>query len=154
MDKLAYRECQTGRRFIIHLEPGAHIPAALVEFARAEQIPFASLVSAVGSIRMVEFTDIQAGAMLPMSGPRTKTHKLEGPLALLGLEGNIAPHASGRVDAQLHVLGSKSSGEVVGGRLVDAEVFASCEIVLAEYAVEGVQRHFSEASGIDTLVID
>jgi predicted DNA-binding protein with PD1-like motif len=154
MEKLFYRECRTGRRFIIKIEPGARLAESLLKFAQAENISFTSLVSAVGSIRDVEFTGIQAGAHLPMTGPRIKTHKLEGPLELMGLEGNIAPDAERKLDAQLYIIASKSSGEVVGGRLVDAEVFATCEIVLAEYLVDGVERHHSATGGVDTLFIE
>jgi uncharacterized protein len=153
MERLWYRECQTGRRFIIKIAPGVQIVPALLAFARAENLHFTSLVSAVGSVREVEFTGIQAGAHLPMTEPRIRTHRLEGPLELMGLEGNIAPSAEGQLDAQLYILGSKSSGEVIGGRLVAAEVFATCEIVLAEYLVEGVERHYSATGGVDTLFI-
>jgi hypothetical protein len=154
VEKLHYRECTTGRRFIIKVEPGTKITAALLDFARAQNIQFASMVSAVGSVRDVEFTGIQAGAHLPMTGPRIKTHRLEGPLELMGLEGNIAPTAGKQLGAQFYIMGSKSNGEVVGGRLIDAEVFATCEIVLAEYLVEGIERHFSATSGVDTLHIE
>jgi len=154
MEKLWYRECSTGRRFIIKIDPGARITAALLDFARSQNIQFASMVSAVGSVRDVEFTGIQAGAHLPMTGPRIKTHRLEGPLELMGLEGNIAPNAEKELGAQFYILGSKSNGEVVGGRLVEAEVFATCEIVLAEYLVEGIERHYSATSGVDTLYIE
>ncbi len=154
MEKLWYRECTIGRRFIIKLEPGAKITAALLDFARSQNLAFASMVSAVGSVREVEFTDIQAGAHLPMTGPRIKTHRLEGPLELMGLAGNIAPDAEQQLGAQFYILGSKSSGEVVGGRLVEAEVFATCEIVLAEYIVDGIERHYSATSGVDTLYIE
>ena len=153
MEKLWYRECRTGRRFIIRLEPGAKITEALLAFARAENINFTSLVSAVGSIREVEFTGIQAGAHLPITEPRIKTHRLEGPLELMSLEGNIALNADKELDAQLYIIASKSNGEVVGGHLVDAEVFATCEIVLAEYLVDGVERHHSATGGVDTLYI-
>jgi len=153
MEKLWYRECNTGRRFIIKIEPGARLISTLLEFARLENLPFASLVSAVGSVRSVEFTGIQAGAHLPMTGPRTKTHRLDGPLELLGLEGNIAPDAEKRLGSQFYILGAKSNGEVVGGRLVEAEVFAACEIVLAEYVVDGIERRHSATSGVDTLFI-
>ena len=153
MGKLWYRECNTGRRFIIKIEPGAKLIDAILTFAQAQDLAFASMVSAVGSVRNVVFTDIQVGAHLPMSGPRTKTHRLEGPLELLGLEGNIAPGEDKRLGAQFYILGSKSSGEVVGGRLVDAEVFTACELVLAEYLVEGIARHRSATSGVDTLYI-
>jgi predicted DNA-binding protein with PD1-like motif len=154
MEKLWYRECRTGRRFIIKIEPGARITDALLAMARAENLHFASLVSAVGSVKEVEFTGIQAGAHLPMTEPRLKSHRLEGPLELMGLEGNIALNGERELDAQLYIIASKSSGEVVGGHLVDAEVFASCEIVLAEYLVDGVARHHSASGGIDTLFIE
>jgi len=154
MDKLWYRECTTGRRFIIKLEPGAKITEVLVKFAKAEQLSFASLVSAVGSVRDVEFTGIQAGAHLPMTEARFRRHHLDGPLELMALEGNLAPNADHELGADFYILGSKSSGEVVGGRLVEAEVFTTCEIVLAEYLVTGIDRHHSSTSGVDTIFIE
>jgi predicted DNA-binding protein with PD1-like motif len=154
MDKLWYRECNTGRRFIIKLEPGARITTSLVAFAQAKQLPFASLVSAVGSVRDVEVTGIQAGAHLPMTEARFKTNRAEGPLELMALEGNLTRDAEQRIAGQFYILGSKSNGDVVGGRLVEAEVFTTCEIVLAEYLVEGIERHHSATSGIDTIYIE
>jgi len=154
MEKLWYRECTTGRRFIIKLEPGARIIDALLDFACAKKLPFASLVSAVGSVRDVEFTGIQAGAHLPMTEPRFKVTKLEGPLELMGLEGNIAPGPDRQLAGEFYLLASKSNGDVVGGRLLDAVVFATCEIVLAEYLVEGIERHHSASTGVDTIYIE
>jgi len=154
MEKLWYRECRTGRRFIIKLEPGTRITASLLEFARSQDFPFASLVSAVGSVRNVEFTGIQAGAHLPMTEARFKTNRAEGPLELMALEGNLTRDGEQELAGQFYILGSKSGGEVVGGRLVEAEVFTTCEIVLAEYLVEGIERHHSATSGIDTIYIE
>ena len=153
MDKLWYRECTTGRRFIIKLEPGARISEVLVKFAQAQGLTFASLVSAVGSVRDVAFTGIQAGAHLPMTEARFRTHHLDGPLELMALEGNITLGADQALSAEFYLLGSKSGGEVVGGRLVEAEVFATCEIVLAEYTVTGIERHHSTTSGVDAIFI-
>jgi predicted DNA-binding protein with PD1-like motif len=154
MGKLWYRECITGRRFIIKLNPGTKLTEALLDFARSKEFPFASLVSAVGSVRDIEFTGILAGAHLPMTEARFRTHRLEGPLELMALEGNIAPNSEKQITGQFYILGSKSSGEVVGGRLVEAEVFATCEIVLAEYLVQGIEVHHSATSGVDTIYID
>ena len=154
MDKLWHRECATGRRFIIKIEPGSRITATLLEFAKSKDLRFASMVSAVGSVRDVEFRDIQTGAHLPMTEPRIRTHRLEGPLEMLGLAGNIALEADKSLGAQFYILASKASGEVVGGRLVDAEVFATCEIVLAEYLVAGIERYHSASSGVDTLYFE
>ena len=74
MDKLWYRECNTGRRFIIKLEPGTRITAALVDFASAKQLPFASLVSAVGSVRnsLVEKSS-RMSAFVPVGWPSIST---------------------------------------------------------------------------------
>lgn len=154
MEKLWYRECTTGRRFIIKVEAGAKLGETLVNFARLKEIPFATLVSAIGSVRNVEFTGILAGAHLPMSEARFKTNRAEGPLELMSLEGNIAPNPDKQLGGRFYIVGSKSNGDVVGGRLVEAEVFTTCEIVLAEYRVKGVEVHHSATSGVDTIYID
>jgi len=154
MEKLSYQECITGRRFIIRINPGNEITAVLLDFARSKELQFASLVSAVGSVRNVEFTGIHAGAHLPMTEARFKTSRLEGPLELIGLEGNIAQNAEKQLAGQFYILGSKSGGDVVGGRLVEAEVFTTCEIVLAEYLVQGVELHHSATSGVDTIYFE
>jgi uncharacterized protein len=154
MDKVWSRECVTGRRFIIKIQPGARIVPTLLEFCSTQNITFASMVSAIGSVRDVEFRDIQTGAHLPLTEPRTRKHKVEGPLEMLGLSGNIAPGADRNLGAQFYILASKAGGEVVGGQLVDAEVFATCEIVLAEYLVTGIERYHSTSSGVDTLFFE
>lgn len=151
MDKLRYREIQQSRRFLITVPPGAKLVAELRGFARAVGLKMAAIVSAIGSIRNLVFYDIQMGAHLPLTEPRRRHHEVEGPLGLLDIEGNLVTNEAGEVSAHLHVLAAKSSGEVIGGDLIEAEVFASCEIVLTEYVVEGVERHHSTVSGVDTL---
>lgn len=154
MDKFSFRECRQGRRFIIRIEPGAKLVEELLCFARGVALRHAAIVSAVGSVRKVEFSDIQAGARLPITEPRMPVHRVDGPLDLLGLEGNLVPNETGRIDAHLHIFAAKSSGEAVGGHLIDAEVFATCEIILGEYIVEGVERQHSTHGGVDTLFFE
>ena len=148
---MRYREIQQSRRFLITVPPGAKLVEELRGFAREVDLKMAAIVSAVGSIRNLLFYDIQMGAHLPLTDPRRRHHEVEGPLSLLDIEGNLAANESGEISAHLHVLAAKSSGEVIGGDLVEAEVFASCEIVVSEYVVEGLERHYSTVSGIDTL---
>jgi predicted DNA-binding protein with PD1-like motif len=154
VDKFSYRECQQGRRFIIRVLPGARLVEELLRFARIVNLKHGAVVSAIGSVRDVEFSDIQAGARLPITEPRMPVHRVEGPLDLLGLEGNLVPEETGRIDAHLHIFAAKSSGEVIGGHLMDAEVFATCELVLSEYIVEGVERQHSTRGGVDTLFFE
>ena len=151
MDKLTFRECRQGRRFFIRVLPGARLVEELLQFARTVDLRHATIVSAVGSVRDVEFSDIQAGAHLPITEPRMPVHRVEGPLDLLGLEGNLVPNETGKVDAHLHIFAARSSGEAIGGHLREAEVFATCEVILSEYIVEGVERQHSTRGGVDTL---
>ena len=48
-------------------------------------------------------------------------------------------------------MASRSSGDVVGGHMYDAQVFATCEIVLVELSVEGIERYQSKTGGTPTL---
>lgn len=154
MDKLSYREVEQGRRFMIRILPGTKLVEELLQFARMVDLHHGAIVSAVGSVRNVEFSDIQAGARLPITEPRMPVHRVEGPLDLLGVAGNLVPNDTGKVDAHLHILAARSSGEAIGGHLHEAEVFATCEIVLAEYLVEGVERQHSTRGGVDTLFFE
>ena len=151
MGQVKYREVRDGRRFMLRIPPGTRLVEQVQLFAREVGLKHGVVVSAIGSVRQVTFTDIQAGAHLPITEPRMPVHTLEGPLDLLGIEGNFVPRADGEVDAHLHVLGAKSSGEAVGGHLIEAEVFATCEMVVAEYIAKGVGRRRSPKGGVDTI---
>jgi uncharacterized protein len=154
MDSFTYRECRDGRRFILRIPSGSLLVQQIVLFAQQVQLKHGVMISAIGSVRNVTFSDIQAGAHLPITQPRMPVHSVEGPLDLIGIEGNLVPDPDGQPDPHLHIFGSRSSGEVVGGHLFEAEVFATCEVVLAEYIVEGVERQRSESGGVDTLFFE
>jgi len=106
-----------------------------VDFARSKELPFASLVSAVGSVRDVEFTAYWR-ALIAYDRSPLQDQPAGGSAGIDGPGGNIAPNAEKQLAGQFYILGSKSNGDVVGGRLVEAEVFTTCEIVLAEYLVQ------------------
>lgn len=154
MEGLWYKECSKGRRFIIKITPGENLTTRLLQFAHVADVRYAMIVSAVGSVKNVKLRGIKTGAKLPITIPRVTIHHIEGPLELLGLQGNIVPGESDLLDCHFHIMMSKSNGEVVGGHLYEAEVFATCEIVLTELDVEGVERHVSKVGGIPTIYID
>jgi hypothetical protein len=153
MEGLWYKECDHGRRFIIKITPGESLTTRLLQFAHLADVRNAVIVSAVGSVKNVRLRGIKTGAKLPITTPRVNVHEFEGPMELLGLVGNIVPGEETLLDYHLHILAGKSSGEVVGGHLYSAEVFATCEIVLTELLVEGVARHVSKMGGIPTIYI-
>lgn len=154
MNGVHYRQWQPGRNFLIKIEPGESLRDRLTCVAIDAEIQHAVLVSAVGSVCKAEFRGIKSGAKLPISEPRMSRRQLEGPLELLGLEGNLIADNTGNLDIHLHILLGKSSGEVVGGHLFDAEVFAGCEIVLCEMQVTGVARYISKSSGAPAIFIE
>ena len=154
MEGYWYKQVEQGRRFVLKISPGESLQARLVDFARAVGLRHAVIVSAVGSIQDLEFRGIKAGAKLPITPPRMHLHRVEGPLELLGLTGNILPDEAGALDCHLHVMASRSSGEVLGGHLFDARVFATCEVVLSELTAEGLERHWSRTGGVHTVFIE
>lgn len=149
-----YKEWQQGRRFIIKVQPGEWIRERLIAFAKEAGIKNAVIISAVGSVVNIGYRGIKTGAKRPITPPRTHQHQAEGPFELLGLEGNLICNENGEIDSHLHIMLGKSSGEVIGGHLFDAEVFASCEMLLTEMLVEGVERHASKSGGGQTIFID
>ena len=152
MDKAFwYKEYSQGRRFFLKILPGQSLKANIRNLVIQEKIKVAVILSAIGSIRNVRINGIKSGAKLPITPARLTPHELEGPLELLGLSGNIVPGADGQPDCHLHVMAGKASGDVVGGQLDDAEVFATCEIVLVEVVLEGVERHKSSSGGTSTI---
>lgn len=154
MEGLWFKEVEQRRRFVIKIAPGESLQRRLAEFAQATGVRHAIIVSAVGSLQDVTFRGIKTGAKLPLTAPRIHLHQVQGPLELLGLTGNILPDEQGEIDCHLHVLAGKSSGEVLGGHLLDARVFATCEIVLTELAAEGLLRHLSRTGGVPTVFIE
>ncbi|HEX9291143.1 MAG TPA: PPC domain-containing DNA-binding protein [Anaeromyxobacteraceae bacterium] len=154
MEGFWFKEVEQGRRFVIKIAPGESLQRRLVDFAHEAGVKNAVVVSAIGSVQDVTFRGIKTGARLPITLPRIHLHEVPGPLELLALTGNIFPDEQGQIDCHLHVLGGKSSGDVLGGHLLDARVFATCEIVLTEILGEGLERHRSRTGGIPTVFID
>lgn len=146
-----YKEYTQGRRFFLKILPGQSVQENIKALVVKEKIKVGVILSAIGSVRKLRINGIKSGAKLPITPARLTPHELEGPLELLGLSGNIVPGTDGAPDCHLHVLAGKASGDVVGGQLEDAEVFATCEIVLIELVLDGVERHKSRSGGTSTI---
>ncbi len=148
---LWYKEYKQGRRFLVKIVPGESLVGRISELINKEKIQSAVILSAIGSVKNVRLKGIKSGAKLPITSARLVDHDIEGPLELLGLTGNVVPNANNELDCHLHIMASKASGDVVGGHMFDAEVFATCEIVLVELIVDGIERHLSKSGGTPTI---
>ena len=152
MDKTYwYKEYTQGRRFFLKILPGQSLVDSIKGLVLKENIKSSVILLAIGLIRNVRINGIKSGAKLPITPARLTPHRLDGPLELLGLTGNIIPGEDGQPHCHLHVIAGKSSGDVMGGQLEDCEVFATCEIVLVETVVEGIERHRSQSGGASTI---
>ena len=149
-----FKACDSGRRFILKINQGEDIHERLRAFASEADVKNGIIISAVGSVYDVEFRGIKSGAKLPLTPARTSTHMQAGPLELLSLTGNIFPDEKNETDVHMHITVSKSSGEVLGGHLYGAKVFASCEVQVSEIIVTGVERHLSKSAGTSTIYIE
>ena len=148
---LSYKEYRQGRRFLVRIQSGESLVARISDLVNAEKIHAAVILSAIGSVKNVKLKDIKSGARLPITSARLITHEIEGPLELLGLTGNIVPGENDKLDCHLHIMASKASGDVVGGHMFDAEVFATCEIILVEIVLDGVERQICQEGGTPTF---
>lgn len=149
-----FTPCKLQRRFLVKIEPGGQLPGALLEFAQQAELTQGVVLSAQGSISELTFANIRAGSKLPITWPRMPIHRVEGPLNLLSLEGNLFPDELGNLDCQLVVTAARSNGQVLGGRLLGARVFATCELLFTEYSAEGVERHRSATGGVETIYMN
>lgn len=154
MENVWYKEVHSKRSFIIKMLPGEDIFKRLSETVKELGVAHAVIASAVGSVQGIKFRGIKTGAKLPITVPRMTVHEIDYPMELLGLNGNIFPDENGEPDCHLHIQMSKSSGEVLGGHLFTAKVFASCEILITELSAEGIERHVSKSGGTPTIFIE
>jgi len=149
-----FKACDQGRRFMLKVSMGEEIRARLKEFALEADVKNAIITSAVGSVYDVKLRGIKSGAKLPLTPARTSTHEEVGPFELLSLTGNLFPDENNDTDAHLHITMARASGEVIGGHLYEAKIFASCEILISEIKVTGIERHLSKAAGTSTIFIE
>lgn len=149
-----FKSCDSGRRFILKISQGEDIHERLKAFAKEAEVKNAIIISGIGSVSDVKFRGIKSGAKLPLTPARMRLHEDEGPLELLALTGNLFPDENDEIDAHIHISMSKSSGEVIGGHVFEAKVFASCELLVSEIIVQGVERHISKSAGTATIYIE
>jgi predicted DNA-binding protein with PD1-like motif len=94
------------------------------------EVQRAVILSGIGSVVEARFLGVQPGAARPFMPSCVTRMETQGPFEILTLEGNIFPSSQAPV-VHLHVTLGTSDGAVIGGHLVDAEVYTTVEIFLA-----------------------
>lgn len=130
--------------------PGDDIFARLKETLKELGVERMAILSAIGSVKDVEFRDLKPGIELPITLEKTNLIQEEGPFELLSLEGNVVP-MEGEPVLHLHALLGTPDGHVIGGHLFKATVFSTTEITFVELGEATVFKKTSDTTGLTEM---
>ena len=129
-----------GRIIIMRIAPGCDLLRSIKEVAEEEKIKSGIIIGGAASLRNVSLRNPRGFIKkFPITDKSRIFTKLEGPLELLSISGNIAHEEEGRLVVHAHVVVSTGCPESItyGGHLVEgAIIYTTGELVIAE--VEGI----------------
>lgn len=129
----------TARFYAVRLQPHEDLKKALMAFALTQGLEAAAVVSAVGSLEQyhLRFANQESGVVK------------KGHFEVLSLSGTLS-----RESCHLHVSLGDSTGQVVGGHLLDDNiVYTTMEIVLVELTELEFNRVVDKTYGYPELQI-
>ncbi|MBQ7560344.1 MAG: DNA-binding protein [Synergistaceae bacterium] len=135
-----------GNKFFVRMDRGEEIIKTLQDFCVKERITLAE-VKALGSIDDFEV------ALFDINDKKFHSNKFTFPAEIVNLWGTITTK-EGEIYSHIHMSAANKDGQVFGGHLVSAVVFATCEMIIDDIS-EGnsnnyvVERKFSDEVGIN-----
>jgi predicted DNA-binding protein with PD1-like motif len=110
----------------------------------------AAVLSCVGSLKEVTFRNPKREASLPIGPDKTMTSEVKMPCEILSIQGNVFPKGD-EIVVHLHGIVGQPDGTTVGGHILAATVFTTCEMVLAQITGAKSTRKTSDVTGLDEL---
>lgn len=153
MHKLFIEKMHIGQTYLIRMMPGDDIFKGIKDFCLNHHIKRAVILSSIGSAKDIVFRDLLCNVKAPLEISKTNEIKQAGPFEVLSLEGNIFPMEDETI-VHLHVLLGREDGSVCGGHLIQANVFTTLELVIAEIKDSGVFRKKSQDTGLNELMLE
>ena len=134
-----------GSRWLLRLDDGQDLFAALTEFAEREGIGAAAVVFGIGMFRRatVGYWD----------GQQYRPHEITVPHEVVGLHGTIA-RADGRPSIHLHAALAGPDHALVGGHLIQATVGALQELLVETFPGRTFGRPLVESFGLRMLDLE
>lgn len=153
MTNLKINEYKDGRCFIATIASGADLLKNIHHWLDKEKIKTVTILSAIGSIKSVKLDSPMLGANLLMTLGRFAVREFKGLLNVLSLSGIFvsSEHDGTGTANDSYITASNVNGEVISGRLREASVFTSCEVILAELSLSGFKRRLCKTSGVAAL---
>ncbi len=139
--------------YVTRLQPGDDLFGKITELYKEVGAQQLVILSAIGSLKDVEFRDLKTGIELPVALEKTNLMVEHGPFELLSLEGNVVP-MDGNPVLHLHVILGASHGAVIGGHLFKATVFTTTELWSARVKGTNVHKDKSSLTGLTEMNIE
>ena len=110
----------------------------------------AAILSCVGSLKEVMLRNPKREATLPITPEKTIETDVTVPCEILSIQGNVFPKGD-EIVVHLHGIVGRPDGTAIGGHILKATVFTTCEMVVAEIAGAKSTRKKNEVTGLDEL---
>lgn len=153
MHKPFSKKVELGNTYLIRMVPDDDIIRKTQEFCAEKRIRHALIHSGVGSAKELVVRDPKAGAKIPVEPHKVSEINLPGPYEILSLEGNAFPLKE-KLIVHLHIILGSEDGSVYGGHLMQAKVWTTLELVLAEIKNIRSRREKSTTTGLNEIVVD
>lgn len=152
MHKPFSEKVELGDTYLIRMVPEDDIIKKIEEFCDKKGIRHALIHSGVGSAKEVVARDPKAGAKVPVESSKVNEVNLPGPYEILSLEGNVFPLEKELV-VHLHIMLGGEDGSVLGGHLMQAKVWTTLELMLAEIKNSRSYREKSSTTGLNEIKV-
>ena len=140
-----------GRVVVVRLKPGADVLAGLAEACEEYGISNGVIMSAIGSLKDVQFCDVVELPTKAGFGYGEILH-LTGPIELVSASGIICHDDEGVRNLHVHVTLTDRYGNAHGGHLADGtQVLLTLDAVIGEIEDVNMLRKFNEELEVPLL---
>ena len=131
----------TGGRYLLSIANHQEITAVLAEFCRDQHMR-SGVVGGIAAISEATFRFLDPATKQYVD----KTFKEQ--MEVTCLTGNIS-QKDGEVYLHIHVTASRRDYSCIGGHLLSAKVNGACELYVADFLLDGVDRKFDPETGLN-----
>lgn len=133
-----------GQRYLMRLEQGEQLTQSLRYFIEELNIKTAWL-QGLGGVNAVELGYYQ------LSTQQYIWRLIRQPLELISLQGNISVGEDGQPAMHLHGTFSDAAMHAFGGHIKEAEIAATCEILITVWQRDPIRRQHDNRTGLSLL---
>lgn len=123
------------------LKSGDNYIESLLEVAKKKKITSSFILNSIGMLKDVELAFFEGKGQY-------KINKLEGPLEVTSVQGNIGTTKDGELKTHIHITLSDKDGKAFGGHLQRGTVWVTAEILLLKLGKIELKRELEKDTGL------